>query len=301
MNTPSRSGLRVDDHRSVKTFDFKANPRALSGADAAALLARGGDGETLPARSGATTPREALTKWLDATVGDDYKAAFSFLDSESRTSAANPKRFQRLRNNAFPPLVRYFTDTVTVNEQGSTASLTVETGSNPTLDTTNGLIAPTAKLSFVTHREQGRWYVSMNDIVVTQHYPVDDAASVSASQGWLAARQQCRSTNEWTALYGNGAPDLVQRLCNGHGKLEVSATVQPYRQRADGAQLLAAFGPAIGAWARVVQVQGPTQFDLVLAPIGARWVVIAALEQRSTKGAASPIGAQQSSSQVGQG
>ena len=36
----------------------------------------------------------------------------------------------------------------------------------------------------------------------------------------------------------------------------------------------AAFGPDVYAWARVVPVTAPERLELVLAPVGERWLVI---------------------------
>ena len=55
----------------------------------------------------------------------------------------------------------------------------------------------------------------------------------------------------------------------------------PLEDAADAAPFLAAFGPEVGIWARVVDVETPIALRLVLAPIGEQWRVVGVESSKS--------------------
>jgi hypothetical protein len=73
-----------------------------------------------------------------------------------------------------------------------------------------------------------------------------------------------------------GSQSIVRHLCRATGAVTVGAP-SDLVDDSDGS-LTAEFGPDVYAWARVVPVTGPRRLDLVLAPVGERWLVVGVRE-----------------------
>jgi hypothetical protein len=55
--------------------------------------------------------------------------------------------------------------------------------------------------------------------------------------------------------------------------------VRPLPETAQDQPFLAAFGSAVHDWARVVRLDAPVRMDVVVAPVGERWLVVGVLPQ----------------------
>ena len=146
----------------------------------------------------------------------------------------------------------------------------------PKLDEANGLIPRHALVHFATIAESGGWRVSLARTTVEPHYPTDDAGASEVALDWAKDRQVCEATNSTLQYAGSllGQPPEAKNLCrwagtitvSGRGKLSASQSATAVRN---------AFGPTADDWARVIQVNGPNPLDVVVAPFGDTWRVVA--------------------------
>lgn len=70
-----------------------------------------------------------------------------------------------------------------------------------------------------------------------------------------------------------GPVAIAKRLCRATGPVTVGVPTALIDDAGLSA-LTAAFGPDVYAWARVVPVTAPARLELVLAPVGERWLVV---------------------------
>ena len=85
-------------------------------------------------------------------------------------------------------------------------------------------------------------------------------------------RQAAAGLQAGTDLYGPG--DLAELPCKERGRWTVAAP-QGFDAAVEPEAYVAAFGPEVNAWARLVPVQGPrTRFSVVVGPLGDTWRVL---------------------------
>jgi hypothetical protein len=158
---------------------------------------------------------------------------------------------------------------------GSRVEVQSEVTFEPILDETRGLVPARADAAWIAVAEDSGWRVARSESRLTPQYP-DANGAVSATEGWLQARLACRAGAEYDGgLVGAAGP--IAALCDARGRVEVGAVtnldpgvgVEPF---------LAAFGPEVVSWARVVPVASPVSLAVVLAPVADRWIVIGTLE-----------------------
>ena len=71
-----------------------------------------------------------------------------------------------------------------------------------------------------------------------------------------------------------GPADLAELPCTERGRWTVAAP-EGFDAAVEPEAYVAAFGPEVGAWARLVPVQGPrTRFSVVVGPLGDAWRVL---------------------------
>ena len=148
----------------------------------------------------------------------------------------------------------------------------------PSLDEVIGLTPPGAAAHWVVVAENGGWRVDFGRSTFAPSYASETGAA-PAVLAWAESRQRCASAEALAALqYADGlrgSPALAGALCKASGTVSVSG---PRRLDATAATpILAAFGPDADTWARVIDVGGPVPLRVVVAPVGARWLVIGVL------------------------
>ena len=106
--------------------------------------------------------------------------------------------------------------------------------------------------------------------------PADDRAP-EAVTAWVQEllgcdRQGAAGLQAGTELYGPA--DLAQLPCQERGRWTVAAP-EGFDAAVEPEAYVAAFGPEVGSWARLVPVQGPrTRFSVVVGPLGDAWRVL---------------------------
>jgi hypothetical protein len=124
---------------------------------------------------------------------------------------------------------------------------------------------------WTTQQQGAGWRVSTTATQVEPLYP-DASGAPPAALAWVAARQNCQRGDQYD---GNllGQPDLAPALCGVAGT-PTAVTTNALESYSSPTTVLSAFGPESSVWARVVRVNGPATLDVIMAPLGDRWVVV---------------------------
>jgi hypothetical protein len=254
----------------------RANPRiALSdladGRDPAAPAAPG-PAEVEAPSAPAATPIDAVESFLTAEKRGDYTTSYGLLSAADRAEVGSGAEWEAA--HAHLPTVTGVT-LGAASGDGSRVEVQSEVTFEPVLDETRGLVPARADAAWIAVAENGGWRVARSESRLTPQYP-DANGAVSATEAWLQARLACRAGSEYDGgLVGAAGP--IAALCDARGRVEVGAVtnldpgvgVEPF---------LAAFGPEVVSWARVVPVASPVSLAVVLAPVADRWIVIGTLE-----------------------
>lgn len=224
----------------------------------------------------APTAEDAVNRFVVAEAAGDYSVSFELLDLEGRRAARG--RAGWIQSNFYRPQLRSFT----ISELRAVDEVSVEVvgeGEFVTrLDEVVGLVSARGRVSWRAVAEDGGWRVAYLSSVIRGMYPDDDTAD-DAAHDWVAARQRCADEAARALEYQNGllgAAGLASTLCDKPGVISVGA-VKRLGERPNPAPVIAAFGAEADLWARIVRVDKPVALNVVLAPLGERWIVIGLL------------------------
>jgi hypothetical protein len=229
-------------------------------------------GRVGPVRAG--TARAAVRRFLQAGAGGDLAAAHGLLDRAGRRRYPTPARFIRAQaDRAEVTAVRVGPARRTGD---GSAEVTVTLSHPAAIDPFAGLVPARTVERWRASRQDGRWRVAADPVSVRAELPGDDRAPEAVS-AWVerllgcdprgAARLQAAAE-----LYGPAG--LAALPCRERGRWTVAAP-EGFDAAVEPQPYLAAFGPEVGAWARLVPVQGPrTRFSVVVGPVGDGWRVL---------------------------
>jgi hypothetical protein len=212
----------------------------------------------------APTPEAAVRGLLDSLIAGDAARSFSLLSATERATSG-PLASWQAELTSLPHYLGY--QVVSTDGQTVKTDVTME----PRLDEVVGYIPARATIAWPTTPEDGGYRVSLADAVLEPVLPSDQSAS-TAAQAWVAARQRC----EAGAAYAGtllGQPTLADSLCHSSDSYRPDAAegLDTFR---NPTLLLEAFGPDASNFVRVVRSDGPTPFDVALAPLGDAWEVV---------------------------
>jgi hypothetical protein len=221
----------------------------------------------------APDPTTAVEQFLAAEAAGDYDTSFGLLSTAERHELGSRAEWTAAHGHL--PEVRSFVlgaagpgfDRVAVDSD-------VEL--RPVLDETIGLVPARARATWVAVAEDGGWRVAFEERRLEPRYP-PDADAVTTVRAWARDHRRCteRAAGE---LRGGllGAAHLAASLCGGRSAavgapapLDPDTGIEPF---------LAAYGPDVFSWARVVPLNGPVALGAVVAPVGDRWLVIGVIE-----------------------
>jgi len=218
--------------------------------------------------------REAVRRFLAARAGGDLAAAFNQLDQASRARYGSTARWTDALADR-PPVAGF-----RLGEQrqagAGAADVTAEVRHPAAIDPFAGLIPGRSLEVWRAHREAGRWRVEAEPRSVRPLLPAD-ASAPNAVSVWLRALLACDADGAGRLqvepdLYGPAA--LAAAPCKQRGRWTVGAA-QPFGPAGDSQPYVAAFGPDVTNWARLVPVRGPrTGFYAVVGPLGDAWRVM---------------------------
>lgn len=160
---------------------------------------------------------------------------------------------------------------------GTTDRVEIEVTSSqqPALDPTRGLVPARSSSLWQVERQGGVWRVAADPLSVIPHLPEPNEA-VGVVKGWLDRLRDCdraAAASSQVSPYLYGPRSFVEAPCERRGAWAVG-DVAGLGAATDPADLVAAFGPGVGGWARLVKVEGPeTRFYAVVAPVGEGWQI----------------------------
>lgn len=227
----------------------------------------------VPDGAGAESAEMAVTGFLDAESDQAFQTSFGYLSSVDRATFGSSAGWVASHANELPLIVDYQLGDVTpVSEDRATVSADVTF--EPGLDQVIGLTPGSAAVRWdVVQGSDGFWGVALESSSIEPRFPSDDGV-VPAAQAWADARQDCETpANERAGLVG--APPLADELCDTNASVELGDP--DALDDVEARPVLTAFGPEAAAAARVVRVDGPATFGVVLVPIGSEWTVVAVL------------------------
>lgn len=215
----------------------------------------------------------AVEGFLAAEAQGDYAASFDFLSAVDQEQSGDRGAWVAEHLFLLPPITGFqFTSDQVVDDRVEVmAQLELEPG----LDELVGLTPGEADTTWVVVEENDEWKVAFTESSLVPLY-LEDSGAPAAVKKWVEERRQCATATQWEGgLLGFAA--LADQLCDASGAVEVGE-VTTLADAAESEAFLAAFGPEVGIWARVVPVMSPTPMRAVVAPIGAEWVVIGVLD-----------------------
>lgn len=263
--------IPTDDRASVAELPIPAGEHAARGGPA-------GEGDQSADAAPIDDAVRAVTTFLAAERRGDFDASYALLVAEDRERFPSRARWEQAHHEI--PEVTSFGPVEQTEATDVRATIRVDLALRPRLDESVGVVAARAAASFVAHNVSGGWRIAFSESSLTPRYP-DATGARSVAVAWANARQRCERRAEWAGgLLGVAAEAYAERLC--HTTAAVRAGEPVSLDRASGTEpVLAAFGPEASIWARVVRISGPIDLDVVTAPLGEAWVVVAVLQTSS--------------------
>ncbi len=216
----------------------------------------------------ASSPSEAVEAMLEADRAGDLDASHALLSPAGRDVAPTPRDWQR-RRDSLPDVV----DFEVVSTDGS--EVQVEVTHDPGLDPFVGLRGPERQTFAAVETAEG-WLVDPDPR--REFLVPDDSEAGDVAQRWAEAVQGCDIERARTLQVGD---DLLGDVTAGGGLCASSLPVVAgeVRRLEPGPSAVTAlveqYSTDVLAWARIVELSGPVDVDVVLAPIDGRWQVLA--------------------------
>jgi hypothetical protein len=218
------------------------------------------------------TAMAAVASYLRARSDGDAATSYALLAPASLRSYPS----QATWLDALPDLPPPTTFTVMAGKAtGAGMDVSVDVRRTPVLNSFVGFVPAHAVEVYRTSRSGAAWRVEATPVGVRPDLISDRTAAADVS-AWL---------NRLAACDGAGAaalqvsPDLLGddtlpgAICTSHARLR-AGPAQPVMGGPSTAPFLAAYGPEIGSWGRLIPVTGPGQQLLVgVAPLGRSWRV----------------------------
>jgi hypothetical protein len=241
--------------RNVPTIPAPVGSNSLTKADAAP-----------PGATGAT-PRAAVELFVTGLMNGDAKSTYALLVDKERTATSLASWTETMSS-----LPTYRDFTVARDDP-----VDLDATFSPQVDEIAGVVPGKAVVHFATTSEGGGWRVSLAKTTIEPRYPTDDKAAATVALDWVKANQSCDPAAVKSLQYQGsllGQPSVVSELCHWSGTLVANGT-SGLNATPSANAVRNAFGPAADEWAKVTHIDGPQPLDVVTAPLGDAWVVVA--------------------------
>lgn len=227
-----------------------------------------GDASVAPG-SPAASPQAAVEAFLDAEAAGDFDTSYELLSEAQRAAYGSTAAWTNAHADFFPVVGHRVVGT-------SDASVTAEVEYRSGLDEVVGLVPARGVVEWVLVEEAGGWSVDFDASAVTPVYPDDETAADAVAE-WAATNQRCEEPTQYQGALVATADLLavVDSLCETSDPVSTGAarTLDEF----DATPLVSAFGTDALAWARAVDLSGPVELTVVVAPIDHDWVVVGLL------------------------
>ncbi len=222
------------------------------------------------------TAESALTSFLQWLAEGRPELSHALLDASSRArypSTASWSRAQadmpRSLGFEIGPARRAFAG------DGGVVEIEVTSTHRPSVDAFRGLVPGRSHSLWQVRQERDGWRVAAEPVSIRPVLPAE-ASAPEAVKGWVGRLQACDPEGAvalQVSRYLYGPADFVRAPCEKQGQWSVGSPVGLDRAP-DPSDMVAAFGPSVGAWTRLVPVDGPGgRFFAVVAPMGDVWQV----------------------------
>lgn len=250
----------------VEALDFPVAPSTQG-------LAASSPTETVSATktTPSSTPVEAVDELISSAIAKDFDSAWAQVASADQARIGFPQRlveeFNAVGWTSFT-IADSNLDTVTVNVK--------QTAKISEID---GVVSSQAIVRIKTIAESGGFKVLWSRRVTEQLFPemnaVENLAVQRAVMSWAAARQACelQPSNQYSSGLV-GVVGLADALCKTVGAPSIGE-VQDIYGLDEPEPLIQAFGGSASSWARVVSINAPVPMNVVVAPKGKDWIVVA--------------------------
>ena len=222
------------------------------------------------------TAEAAVSLFLQALTDGRPEAAYPLLDGLGRQRYPTLASWVRAQADLAVPTGFELGQSRAVFGATEQVEIEVVATARPSLDPVRGLVPGRSRSLWQASREENAWRVGAQPVRAVAVLPPDGDAAVAVSL-WVARLQGCDGAGAAAHQAGSylyGPADFVRAPCDIKGAWTVGAPVGLDRTP-DPKDYLAAFGPGVGGWTRLVPVDGPgNRFFAVVAPMGDAWQVM---------------------------
>jgi hypothetical protein len=220
----------------------------------------------------ASSPDEAVRRFLDFELARDFEASYGLLGTADRARAVTRAGWSEAHADV-PVITGYALGTPEV-VNGRT-EVPAEVMLRAALTPGAGIVPSRATVRFHAVAEDGGWRVAFDESRLVPHFPADIRAP-AAVRAWAQTRVRCQQPREYAAGL-IGAAARADALCGSDGPIR-TGRARRLPETAQDQPFLAAFGGEVHDWARVVRVESPVPMDVVVAPLGEQWLVVGVLQ-----------------------
>jgi hypothetical protein len=223
--------------------------------------------ESAPPGSTGATPRAAVERFVTGLMNGDAAGTYSLLSDKERAATSLGSW-----GEAMAGLPTYRSFTVTREDP-----VDLDATFSPRVDEETGVVPGKAIVHFATISESGGWRVSLAKTTIEPRYPTDDNAAAAVALNWAKAEQACDVSAVTSLQYEGsllGQPSVANDLCHWTGT-PVAKGTSGLNTTPSASAVRNAFGPSADDWAKVTHIDGPQPLDVVTAPLGDTWVVVA--------------------------
>jgi len=220
--------------------------------------------------------RSAVTAFLQPLADGSPEQAYPLLDEASRKRFPTMASWIRSQADRATPVTFEVGDARPNRERPGAFEVDSSATHNPSLDATRGLVPGRSSSMWLVRRESETWRVSAEPLSFRPVLPAE-AVATDVVQAWVSLLAACEQSTAAqlqvkAGLYGPA--NFVQAPCQQRGTWSAGQPVG-LDSTPDPRAFLAAFGPEVGTWARLVPVQGPgSKFLAAVAPMGDTWQVM---------------------------
>jgi hypothetical protein len=204
-------------------------------------------------------------------------ASYALLTSTSRARYPTPGSWLAAQANRLRPVAFCLGSERPVGVDA--VEVEVAATHRSSLDPFVGLVPARSNQRWRVQRERGGWKVPSDPQHVEYGLPAEQTPS-EATTAWIEHLASCDRRAAQTlqaARHLYGPADLPARPCKERGRWTAGNPLT-LDAAPDAQTLLAAFGPDVLTWGRLVPVRGPrAHFYVALAPIGEAWRVMGVL------------------------